>query len=501
MVHNLRSGFYLSSLLAVVTSLAGCIDSRGIVPQANRLNDTELVTDKAIQNAAEEAAWPSQQWWKAYGDPQLDAWIEQAMVDSPSLAQARARVRQAQAMAGIAEAMEEPQINLDVQLQRKRWPDDFFYGPSTLNRNTTWNNLSNLQFSYDLDLWGRLRNNQERALDLARIVATEERAAELELASNIVRTYIQLALHYEELAIVEASLKQREELLHLAERNLRMGLGTHLEVTEAEAPIPNVHRQLDIVHEDIALACNQLAALAGKGPGEGARLKRPKLSLHAEPALPSSLPLELLGRRPDVVASRWQVAAEARGIEVAKAEFYPNVNLLASVGSMAVEGGMLHFLQYANLVTTFGSAISLPVYDGGRRRGNLSATTAGYDIAVEQYNQTLVMALKNISDLLIRMHSLHEQGEFIKHGLETAERRYELAQNAYERGLVDYRRVLEAQTELFKQQRLREQVHASQLSTQAGLWVALGGGVLDAENNPADEKLKARDVTLRNFFD
>lgn len=493
MSHDLQLGLCLTTLFAVLTSLAGCIDSRGIIPQAGLLHDKELVTDKAIRKAI-ETAWPDHQWWQAYADPQLNIWIEQAMADSPTLAQVRARVRQAQAMVDVAEATEAPQLNFDTRIQYKRWPDDFFYGPSTLNHNANLNSRTNLRLSYDLDLWGRLRNNQEQAMNLAQVVATEERAAVLELESNIVRSYIQLALYYEELDIVNASLHQREKLLQLAEQRLRMGLGTQLEINEAESPIPDVRRQLDLLHENIALACNQLAALAGKGPGEGAQLKRPKLSLHAKPALPSSLPLELLGRRPDVVASRWQVTAEARGIEMAKAEFYPNVNLLAALDTLSRGGSLLHFLQYESLARAFGAAISLPVYDNGRRRGNLSANTAGYDMAVEQYNQTLVMALKDISDHLIRLHSLHEQHEFVTHALDTAKRRYELAQNAYDRGLVDYRRVLEAQTELFEQQRLRKQIHASQLSTQAKLWVSLGGGVLDAGSSPVNDWLKARDI-------
>ncbi|NWE37525.1 TolC family protein, partial [Pseudomonas gingeri] len=144
--------------------------------------------------------------------------------------------------------------------------------------------------------------------------------------------------------IVAATLAQQQQILDLAQKRLNGGIGTHFEVSQAETPLPETHRQLDALDEAIALSRNQLAALAGKRPGEGAQLQRPALSLAAPLKLPSSLPAELLGQRPDVVASRWQVAAQARGIDVAHAGFYPNVDLVGSLGYVATGGGMLEFL-------------------------------------------------------------------------------------------------------------------------------------------------------------
>ncbi|WP_338460357.1 efflux transporter outer membrane subunit [Azotobacter vinelandii DJ] len=498
MPRNLWSGLCLSSLLAVLSTVSGCISSQGILPKALRLNDAELLTDKPIDKAVRKMEWPRDRWWQAYGDPQLNAWVEMALADSPNLAVAAARLRQARTLAGVSESEHAPQVKYDAMVQRKHWPDDqYFYGPGMLADTTGWNATSSLGLSYDLDLWGRLHSHTERALSLAKVAATEERAAALELQNNVVAAYIQLALHHARLEIAEAELKQREQLLALARERLAIGLGTQLEISEAEAPLPEAHRRIDLIHEAIALTRNQLAALAGKGPGEGARLERPKLSLHGEPSLPSNLPLELLGRRPDVVARRWQVAAEARSIEVAKADFYPNVNLVAFFGSGSTTGEMLNFLTNANKLTYgIGPTLSLPVFDGGRRRGQLGAATAAYDMAVEQYNQTLVDALKSVSDHLIRLHSLHEQEIFVGHGLETAERRYRLAEEAYRRGLTDYRSVLEAQSELFEQQFLEQRVHAEHLTAQAGLWVALGGGVLTDDSGPAARQLDAHEISL-----
>ena len=255
----------------------------------------------------------------------------------------------------------------------------------------------------------------------------EARQAQLELVNNVVRSYIQLSLHFAQRDIVAATLKQQQQILELAQRRLDGGIGTHFEVSQAEAPLPETHRQLDALDEEIALTRNQLAALAGKGPGEGAQLQRPSLSLGAALKLPSALPAELLGQRPDVVASRWQVAAQARGIDVAHAGFYPNVDLVGSIGFMATGGGALEFLTGKKLNYNVGPAISLPIFDGGRLRSELGEASAGYDMAVARYNQTLVDALKSISDQLIRRESMKEQSHFAAESVAAAQKTYDLS--------------------------------------------------------------------------
>jgi NodT family efflux transporter outer membrane factor (OMF) lipoprotein len=450
-----------------------------------------LATDKAIQSAAQDAHWPTAQWWQAYGDPQLNHWIDLAVQDSPSLAMAAARVRQARAMAGIAESAESLQIDGDSTLKRHNWPTDPFYGPGELANTTTWDNNAALGFSYALDLWGRESNATERAVDMAHMRAAEARMARLELQNNVLRAYIQLSLHYAERDIVDATLKQQQQILDLAHKRLDGGIGTHFEVSQAQTPLPQTHRQLDALDEEIALSRNQLAALAGKGPGEGAQLQRPTLSLDAALKLPSALPAELLGQRPDVVASRWQVAAQARGIDVAHAGFYPNVDLVGSLGFMATGGGALEFLTGKKLTYGIGPAISLPIFDGGRLRAELGEASAGYDIAVAQYNQTLVNALKGISDQLIRRESMDRQQGFAAESVASAQKTYDIAMVAFQRGLTDYLNVLNAQTLLFKQQQVQQQVQAARLSAHAELVTALGGGLGAGQDAPEESKTVA----------
>ncbi|MFJ2546658.1 efflux transporter outer membrane subunit [Pseudomonas sp. NPDC087612] len=479
------------SACAFSLTLSGCIGTWGIAPQSKTLQANTLTTDAAIREAALDAHWPDQQWWRAYGDPQLDRWIALAVHDSPSMAMAAARVREARAMAGVVESAEKLQVNGQSTLKRHNWPEDQFYGPGALSGSNTWDNNAALGFSYALDLWGRERNASEQAVDMAHMSVAQARQAQLELQNNIVKVYIQLSLHFAQRDIVKAELEQQEQILALAERRLAGGIGTHFEVSQAQTPLPETHRQLDALNEEIALARNQLAALAGKGPGQGAQLQRPQLVLGTALKLPSALPAELVGQRPDVVASRWQVAAQARGIDVAHAGFFPNVDLVGGLGFMATGGGALEFLTGRKFNYNVGPAISLPVFDGGRLRSQLGVASAGYDIAVARYNQTVVEALKGISDQLIRRESMNEQQHFAAESVASAQKTYDIAMIAFQRGLTDYLNVLNAQTQLFRQQQIQQQVQAARLSAHAELVTALGGGLGAGSDVPGEDRQQA----------
>lgn len=296
------------SVWALSLAISGCIGTGGIAPQGQSLNASTLATDEAIQSAAQDAHWPTAHWWQAYGDPQLNRWVDLATQHSPSMAMAAARVREARAMAGIAESAESLQINSDTALKRHNWPKDQFYGPGELSGANTWDNNASLGLSYALDLWGRESNATERAVDLAHMSVAEARQAQLELQNNVVRAYIQLSLHYANRDIVAATLAQQQQILDLAHKRLNAGLGTHFDVSQAETPLPETHRQLDALDEEIALSRNQLAALAGKGPGGGGAIATSyavvgrTVEIAVEPARAIARPTPGCGRQP--LASR-----------------------------------------------------------------------------------------------------------------------------------------------------------------------------------------------------
>jgi NodT family efflux transporter outer membrane factor (OMF) lipoprotein len=485
-------GIAAAAVLTILLTIAGCASTGGIAPQASGIEPSSLDAGNAIRAANTDAQWPATDWWRAYNDPQLNQWIEAAQAGNPSLAAAQARVREAMSMAGVARSALSPQVNGSLSIQRQKWADNVYYGPGPLAGEQSWNNTGTLGLSYHLDIWGKDKNAAERALDAAHASAADAHAAQLELEGNVVRTYITMSLNYALLDIAKATLQQQQQIVDLASRRLKGGIGTQLEVSQAETPLPEYERQIDELEEQIALGRNQLAALAGKGPGAGDSIQRPTLALNTPAGLPSALPADLIGHRPDVVAARWTVAAQARGIDVAKADFYPDINLLASIGGYAAMGPLFQFLKDPSHSWSAGPALSLPILDGGRLRSQLGAASAGYDEAVDRYNQSIVGALKDVSDQVIRIRSLTTQADDADRSVAAARKNYDLAREGYRRGLTDYLNVLIAQNQLLRAQTGVAKIQAEQLGAHASLVTALGGGLDEPANGPqANETLPA----------
>lgn len=248
-----------------------------------------LDTGVAIKAAARAAAWPDSQWWHALHDPQLDSLIARALTDNPSMAVAAARVRLGQAMAAGTGAALAPQLKLDAALTREHWPDNYFYGPGLLGNADTWNNTATLGLTYDLDLWGKNQSLATRSLDQAQAIAVDARAAQLDLESNIVRAYIGFSLQYALRDNLVSILAEQQHILDFANARLKGGIGTQLEVSQAQTPLPETQRQIAVLDEQLGLQRNQLAALIGQGPGAGDSLQRPALSATIHVALPATL--------------------------------------------------------------------------------------------------------------------------------------------------------------------------------------------------------------------
>jgi outer membrane protein TolC len=240
-----QKGIATLAVLTISLIIAGCANTGGNAPQASAIAPSSLDAGAAIRAANAEAQWPAADWWRAYNDPQLNAWVDAANAGNPTLAIAQARVREAQSMAGVAHSALLPHVDGNLSMEREHWPDNEFYGPGPLGNANTWNNTGTLGLSYHLDLWGKDKNAFEGALDTAHASAADERAAQLELEGNVVRAYIGISLNYALLDIAQSTLQQQQHIVDLATRRLNGGLGTQLAVTQAETPIPEYERQID----------------------------------------------------------------------------------------------------------------------------------------------------------------------------------------------------------------------------------------------------------------
>ncbi|MGV7210573.1 efflux transporter outer membrane subunit [Oxalobacteraceae bacterium A2-2] len=482
-------------LLPAITLLvlAGCAQM-GVQPRpAAMLKPSTLDAGAAIAaRIRADAEWPTESWWESLGDPQLNRLVEAALSGSPTLRAAEARVRQAGALAGGAQAAAGPRVDASAVSDRELYSAHSTV-PAPLAGNYAWKNTATLSGSYDLDLWGRHREAVAAALDEVQVASAEAQMARLTLETAVVRSYIQLALDYALQDKVAASLAQRGRILEITRQRRAAGLSSDIDVTSIETTLPAGRREHEQIGESIALLRNQLAALIGKGPGDGDHIARPTLVLptRLDQALPANLPAELLGHRPDVAALRWRVEAAGARVRQARAEFYPNINLTAFAGQQSLGWG--HFLESGSAMRGVAPAISLPIFDGGRLRSQLGAQAAGADVAVEQYNGAVLQALSDVANAVSRIASAREQEQLSASALESARRAHALAERAYRAGMTDALEVIHTELALLGEEQQAAQVASRQLDNYAVLVAALGGGAKLNLSRNGDSTIKTLD--------
>jgi NodT family efflux transporter outer membrane factor (OMF) lipoprotein len=459
----------------LLTALAaGCASTSGLSTQASSTDPQALAAAKSLEGAPQSpAAWPRADWWKRFNDPQLDQLMEEALAGSPTLRVAAARLRTALAFTQAAKSALYPRVDADAAITRERFPQNGLIPPPFAG---TWQTQGQLEatLSYELDFWGRNHAAYASALGQARAAEVDAFAARLALSASIAQAYVQLQRAYLQLDVAEQTLAERARIYQLTRERFAAGIDSRLAVKQAEAALPATREQIAQWQETIALIRNQLSALLGQGPDRGLAIARPAADALAAAEIPSNVPAELIGRRPDIVAQRWRVEAARQDIEVAKAQFYPNVNLSAFIGLQSL--GLSNLLQGSARTLGVGPAVTLPIFDAGRLRGNLAGRDAEYDAAVELYNQTLVDALRDVVDQLVSFRSLEEQRTQQTLAQATAREAYELALARFREGIGNYLEVLAAESQLLAQQSLDADLRARRLNLSINLARALGGG-------------------------
>ncbi len=459
----------LASLL-----LAGCASTHGLAPEG-RMHDADKLTNaRSLGDArTSDATFPRFDWWRAFGDPQLDALIKEGLAGNPSLDAADARARQAIAQAGLADAARKPTLGASAQETVVQIPETL--APAPLGGDLQASTVLMLDLKYAPDIWGGKRAQYEAAVGQARAAQVDAQAARLTLSSNIAHAYIALSQAYAARAVAEQQRQRASQLSDLSRQRVKAGIDNQLSLRQAEAGIAGAKLQAQAAQQQIDSLQNALAALLGKGPDRGLEITPPHLLDAPAPSVPQVLPSELLGHRADVVAARWRVEAARRGIDASEASFKPSVNLNAIVG--LASSGLSDLFSSDALLAFGGPAISLPIFDGGGLRANLAKSDAAYDLAVAGYNQTLVDALHGVTDAVQAARSLDRQLASATQARDAAAAALELAQARYKAGLGTQLDVLAAQAPLLDLEQQRAALLARRLEATVELDRALGGGL------------------------
>jgi len=392
------------------------------------------------------------QWWQLYHDSRLNALQQQLL--------------KANLHAGLF-----PQITASAQPQRQRQSDSRplrgTTQPSVYNSNT-----AGFSLGYDLDLWGRIRNQVAAGDAQAQASFDDLAVVRLSLQQQLASLYVQLNGLDAQGRILNTSLQDFSKALQLTRSRYEGQIASELDLTRAQNQLAEAKAQLDEVRGQRNLAEHAIGELVGVTASDFSL--QPSSQLMALPSIPAQLPSHLLQRRPDIAAAERRVFAANATIGVAKAAWFPDFSLTGVLGGQTQ--GVGNLLSAGNRYWALGPLMNLPIFDGGRLSANERQAKAEFEEASAQYRSHVLKAVREVEDNLAQLRDLQQQAEDEQAAAEAAQHTQALAMNSYQAGAVSYLDVVTAQTAALQAQRTLQAVQTRQLQASVALLTALGGG-------------------------
>ena len=462
---------------SAVLILALCTSARAAVPNLGPLPiaQTEALQAAATTSLAPTAAqWPAADWWQQYRDPQLNQLITEALAGSPDLEAAAARIRVAQGLAQRAGAALKPTVDTFGVVQGVKFSQNGLVPEGAVPDGWNGAGAVGVGLSFNLDLWGKNRAALRAAKLDAEAARFEADAVRLGLTTGIASAYAELAALYAQHDSLEAAIRIRIATLQLVSQRVAEGLDNQSACRQASAKLESTKLALATTDEAIGLTKNALAALVGTGPDRALTIERPVIAALTPQGVPANAAIDLIGRRPDIAAARTRVVAASENIKVARADFYPNVNLYALAGAQAF--GLASLFTQGSGFGSAGPAITLPIFHGGAIKGQYRARRGQYDEAVALYDQQVVSALHETADALTSQKQLtaqHADARAAAADFEAADR---LARLRYSQGLATYLDVLSAEQGVIDSRLAVARLETRGFALDVALVRALGGG-------------------------
>ena len=461
-----RRGLFIAALLAA-TALSACTTIPQSAPfatepsQAKKVNPINVVSE--------------QTWWKDLGDPQLQRLMNQAFNNSPSLAMAEARLNQAQAAVSQYHAANRPKVGLDATAYEAKQSYNYLFPAEALPEGYTDYGQTTLSFNWELDFWGRNRAAIAAASSNEEAAQAEAAQARLVLSTAIATAYVDLDRLYQERDLAGRAVGIRSDSAKLVQDKLNNGVSNKAQGAQAEAGVYAAKAELAAIDEQIELNKHLIAMLTGAAPDFANTLQRPTLALDAQAfgAVPAEVNLDLIGRRPDIIAARWRAEAASAHIKQAHAAFYPNINIAAFVGFQSL--GLDKLFSSGSDIGQVGPALSLPLFDGGALKANLKSAESEHALAIATYNQNVLEAMQQVADTLSSQKALQARLGNSEQALAAYEDAYRLSKLRYDGGLSDYTSLLVTEQSLISQRRAVADLRSRAMSLDIALIKSLGG--------------------------
>jgi len=459
-----KNTYYCSIVCGSALFLASCVNYIGLHSKQHLKKPEQFTTEKSIMG--DNGAWPTMDWAKQF-DKQLPSLIEEGLANNPNLQTAVARQNQAAALVDAGNSALLPRITWHNLSSRNK----AVFQRAHLLQNL---GLTAVNFRYELDFWGKNYSLLAQALSEQKVSQAALYQSALILSTSIATLYNELDYEYRYQEVLLETKKQRELFNQITQRLRRTGLATDVQVYQARNSFLDVKTQLIASASKIHKLRQQLGVLLGKGPDRGLSIHRPQLAYLKAPRLPNQLPLHLLGRRPDIVAARWQVEASLHKVKYVKAQFYPDVDLLALAANFSLGAGPL--FRNTNQFLGYATALTLPLFDGGYLRSQVKQSYAVLDEQIATYNASLNQALGDVAEQVSEIHYIDQQLVMQNKALSAARSAYQLAQKQYDIGLASQLVVLDTQTQYLLEQRAQLQLIKIRRDLQIALIKSLGGG-------------------------
>ncbi|OOG65063.1 RND transporter [Rhodanobacter sp. B04] len=460
---------------AIATALALLLGACAIPARLNRPNLRDDVPLAGLQAPA-RAGWPDADWWRAYGDPQLDQLIAIAMKQSPDLEQAHSRVVNAEQSVRLAAAQAGLNVNGNAQFERQRMSKNGILSllPPNIPIDPWYNQTDlGLQAKYTFDWWGKKRSSIEAALDQAHAAEAQRSAAALTIQNAVADTYFGWQGDQARLALSIRLVAAQEKLVRIAELRVAQGVDLADTAQQAKAQLAAAREMHVALQGSAAIRRVALASLLGIAPADLPALQARPLP-EVDSRLPASARLDLIARRPDIAASRWQVEAALKQTDVARAQFFPDIGISAMAGLSSLDMGKL--LEAGSRTFALTPALHLPIFEGGQLRANYGVSKAQLAAAVAEYNSTVVSAARDVATQALTAQQIAARRREQSAQIIANERLLATAQARAHQGVRDAREGLAAAAQLLQQQDDAASLKAQAVSTDLALIKALGGG-------------------------
>jgi len=456
--------FFISSVALI--GLSGC----GIQSRTGH-GDLPLPADWK-NSAGFPVASPTRdlsRWWGRFNDPTLNRVIADALKNSPDIASASARVREARVQRNATASSLFPSISGGASANANASDRDVG------GRNSDSSYSASLSASWEADLFGRNRSSVEAAT--AQVGATQENfhSVQAALAAEAASVYTSLRTNEARLAVLKKNVTTREETARLAGWRSQAGEADTLEATQAQSSLESARASIPSLEQAIAQGKNDLARLVGRAPGE---LDSVLSKSYGAPVPPSSLalgiPADVLRQRPDVRLAGYQLLAAAASTRATEATRYPSLNLSGSLGLNSATASKLLDPEAATAGLVAG--ITSPIFDAGRIKSNIEAASASEEQAIQTYRSTVLNALSETENALIACRRSAERLELLETATRLARESDETARQRYEAGEIDFLDVLDSQRTLLSLEDNLLTTRTDRTTAYIRLYQALGGG-------------------------